>query len=138
MRNDRMAIGYLDDAIVRVEELARLFEMRRFNVVVREAQEGVELALKAALRWVGIEPAKVHDVSEILLEEQERFPCFFRDKIDRLAEISRKLARERGRSFYGDEERGVPASDLYSESDALEAIDDARFVLLLCRELIGE
>ena len=53
MRNDRMAIGYLEDATVRVGELKRLFEMKRFNVVIREAQEGVELALKAALRWVG-------------------------------------------------------------------------------------
>ena len=137
MRNDRMAIGYLEDATVRVGELKRLFEMKRFNVVIGEAQEGVELALKAALRWVGVEPAKVHDVSEILLGEQDRFPRFFRDEIVRLAEISRKLARERGRSFYGDEERGVPASELYSDSDALEAIDDAQFVLQLCRELIS-
>ena len=34
MRNDRMAIGYLEDATVRVGELKRLFEMRRFNVVI--------------------------------------------------------------------------------------------------------
>ena len=116
MRNDRMAISYLEDAIVRFEGLERLFGMRRFNVVVREAQECVELALKGALRWVGVEPAKVHDVSEILIEERGRFPEFFEKAMDKLAEISKRLARERGRSFYGDEEKGIPPSELYTES----------------------
>ena len=137
MRNDRMAVGYLEDAKVKVEELKPLMRRKRFNIVVREAQESVELMLKGALRWVGIEPSKTHDVSEILLREKERFPSFFQDEMEKIAEISRVLARERGRSFYGDEDRGIPASELYSESDAREAVENARFILDLCEKLVS-
>ena len=136
MRNDRMAMGYLEDARIKVEELEHLMRRGRFNIVVREVQESVELMLKAALRWMGIEPAKTHDVSEILLHERGRFPSFFQNEIGKIAEISRVLARERGRSFYGDENRGIPASELYSESDAREAIENARFTLDLCERLV--
>jgi HEPN domain-containing protein len=111
---------------------------RRFNIVVREAQESVELMLKAALRWVGVEPSKTHDVSEILLRERGKFPSFFQNELGKIAEISRVLTRERGRSFYGDEDRGIPASELYSESDAREATENARLILDLCERLVSK
>jgi len=136
MRNDRMAKAYLEDGREKAEEARRLLSRGRHHMVVREAQEGVELLLKAALRYVGVEPAKVHDVSEVLLQEAGRFPQYFRNALEELAEISRLLARERGRSFYGDEDRGIPPSELYSEEDASEALEKLKFVLEMCERLI--
>ena len=37
---------------------------------VRESQEVVELALKGLLRVSGIEPPRIHDVSEVLMAEK--------------------------------------------------------------------
>jgi len=137
MTNERMARGYIKDAREKFESLIYFLKRERFNIVVREAQECVELSLKAALRYVGVESAKSHDVSELLLREERRFPGFFREKLERLAEISRVLTMERGRSFYGDEERGIPPSELYSKDDAEEAIGKADFALKLSERLIG-
>ncbi|MCS7113691.1 MAG: HEPN domain-containing protein, partial [Candidatus Bathyarchaeota archaeon] len=45
--------------------------------VVRQCQEAVELSLKAALRLVGVEPPKWHDVGPLLRREKGRFPSWF-------------------------------------------------------------
>lgn len=45
---------------------------------MREAQECVELFLKGALRLVAVEPARTHDVAEVLRREVNRFPEWFR------------------------------------------------------------
>ncbi|MBS7645703.1 HEPN domain-containing protein [Candidatus Bathyarchaeota archaeon] len=53
---------------------------------VRSSQECVELSLKAALRLVGVEYPKKHDVSRVLLMNKEKFPEWF--AVEKLAEIS--------------------------------------------------
>jgi len=73
-----------------------------YPYVLRQCQEAVELLLKAALRLVGIEPPKWHDVGAILKREVERFPGWFRSEVPKLARISRKLRREREPAMYGD------------------------------------
>lgn len=96
----------------------------------------VELALKAALRVVGVEVPHIHDVGIILKDHQEKFPEVFRGEIDRMASISRRLRREREVSFYGDEEIGAPPQQLYVEADARTALEDAHFVLDHCQRLL--
>jgi HEPN domain-containing protein len=92
--------------------------------VVREAQEIVELALKGMLRQVGVEPPKWHDVGGFLLQFGDRFPAFERDQLERLAEISARLRKEREFSFYGDIDF-IP-TEQYSLEDAQRAIDEAQ------------
>jgi HEPN domain-containing protein len=100
-----------------------LTDERAWSDVVREAQELVELALKAALRVVGIDPPKWHDVGPILVESARAFPEPFTSAIPRLAEISRWLRRERELAFYGDVDL-VP-TESYHEGDAARAMADA-------------
>jgi HEPN domain-containing protein len=107
-----------------------------WNLAVRRAQEAVELALKGALLWAGLEVPWVHDVSMILRKHRSRFPADFARHIPRLAAVSRALGAERERSFYGDEESGLPPEMLYGEYDAAEALEKATFVLGACRSLI--
>jgi HEPN domain-containing protein len=107
-----------------------------WNLAVRRAQEAVELALKGALLWIGLEVPRVHDVGPFIRQHVSRFPEPFSQHIPRLISVSRSLSVERERSFYGDEESGLPPEMLYSEGDAAEAIEKAKFVLEVCHELL--
>jgi HEPN domain-containing protein len=126
--NERIARGYFQEAEGRLRYLDALLLDKRFATVVREAQEVVELLLKAALRFVGIEPARTHDVSRIMRLNAGRFPDWFRVNIEELSRISTELAADRGPSFYGDEARGIPPDELFHEEDARTALERARFV----------
>ena len=103
--------------------------------VVREAQEAVELALKGVLRQVGVEPPKWHDVSGPLLEFGDRFSRPMRDDLERMAEVSRWLRKEREFAFYGDVDF-VP-TEQYTGADAARAAADARFVVAAVAREMG-
>lgn len=106
------------------------------NLVVRRSQEVFELALRAALRDVGIEALKTHDVGQLLRGHQDKFPVSFRRWIERLAAISRRLRMERELSFYGDEETGASPQELYGREDATGYLKEANYVLDQCVALI--
>lgn len=110
-------------------------ELGGHSDVVREAQELVELALKGMLRAVGIEPPKFHDVGPLLLEYRERFVLAARERLERAAQISDWLRRNRELAFYGDVDF-IP-TDRYSAEDATRAYDDAAWVVALAEEVIG-
>jgi HEPN domain-containing protein len=135
--NEDLARGYFREAEGRLRHLDALLADRRFATVVREAQEVVELLLKAALRFVGIEPARTHEVSGILRQNALRFPGWFGAQLEELARISTALAQDRGPSFYGDEVRGIPPDQLFHREDAERALEWARFVFGCCQRLLG-
>ena len=83
---------------------------------------------------MGIEPPKWHDVSELLINHRERFPEPFHQTIPRLAEISKRLRKERELAFYGDID--FILSEEYTEKDAKRAIADAVFVVQNATSLI--
>ncbi|MEM1986311.1 MAG: HEPN domain-containing protein [Nitrososphaeria archaeon] len=109
-----------------------------FPYVVRQCQEAVELALKASLRLVGVEPPKWHDVGPVLKREREKFPKWFQEKVDELASISRSLRKERELAMYGDEEAGVSPEELYIRSDAEYALKLTEIVLFNANKLLSE
>ena len=74
MHNPELAADYIRRAAVRLKALDVLFAGESWADVVRESQEVVELALKALLRSCGIDPPRTHDVSEVLLREEDRLP----------------------------------------------------------------
>lgn len=83
MTNYEMAESYLVQAMEIRLEAESAYRRDVWNLVVRRSQEVVELALKAALRAVGIEVPHIHDVRIILKDHQEKFPETFRQEIDR-------------------------------------------------------
>lgn len=137
MTNERIARGYFQEGEGRLRHLDTLLADKRFATVVREAQEVVELLLKAALRFVGIEPTRTHEVSQILRQNASRFPDWFSASIDELGRISTELAQDRGPSFYGDEARGIPPDELFQQEDAETALEWARFVFRCCQRLLA-
>jgi len=62
MNNVTMAKAYLRQARERLRHANEALEGGNYPYVVRQSQEAVELSLKAALRLVGVEPPKWHDV----------------------------------------------------------------------------
>jgi HEPN domain-containing protein len=131
-----MAESYLNQAGERVKHAEEALQRGNYPYVMRQSQEAVELSLKAALRVVGIEPPKWHDVGPILMQNRDRFPEWFREKIPKVASMSRKLRREREASMYGDEETGLPPESLYTDEDAKEALSYADFVYEACKRLL--
>ncbi len=138
MNSLEMARSYLEEARVRLETAERALEGGSYAYCVRQCQEAVELSLKAALRAVGVEPPKWHDVGPVMLNELGRFPPWFRERAEELAFISRWLRREREPSMYGDEETGIPPSRLYTRYHAARALADARRVFEAVEMLVGE
>jgi HEPN domain-containing protein len=124
MRNPDLAADYIQRAGIRLRALDVLYDAESWADVVREAQEIVELALKALLRACGIEAPRIHDVSDILLSERTRLPSALDGEVEALAEVSRQLRRDRELAFYGAED--LTPSGFYSRSDAERARGSAR------------
>lgn len=127
MRNMDLAADYIRRAGVRLKALDVLYEGESWADVVREAQEIVELALKGLLRASGVEPPRVHDVSDALRLERDRLPPSVQTALERLAEASRRLRRDRELAYYGAED--LTPSGFYTREDADAARADAAFVV---------
>ena len=128
-----MARSYFSEAKIRLKTARSARRKKNFAFTVRQSQECVELYLKGVLRYVGIEPPKWHDVGIILKNEIDRFPEWFKKRVDELAQISKELRRERELSMYGDSK--LPADKLYSRIEANEAYKKAKIVANLCQQL---
>lgn len=129
MRNRDLAADYVRRATVRLRAVDVLFEAQSWADVVRESQEIVELALKGLLRHFAVEAPRIHDVSEVLLEERKRLPASLDAEAGRMAAISKELRRDRELAFYGAED--LTPSDFYGRADAERARDGARTIIQL-------
>jgi HEPN domain-containing protein len=138
LNNLDMARSHLRRAAERVRHAEEALTNGNYPYVVRQCQEAVELALRAALRMVGVEPPKWHDVGPVLRRERGRFPAWFQGHMDELVSISRSLRKERELAMYGDEESGIPPEELYTRLDAEYALTNARRVLDLVEKLMEE
>lgn len=124
MRSPELASDYVRRASARLTALDALFAAESWADVVRESQEVVELALKGLLRAVGVEPPRIHDVSDALLAERARLPPALEPHLEALAAGSRQLRRDRELAFCGAED--LTPSGFYTRADAVAAREIAR------------
>lgn len=129
MTTHGMALKAFRQAEYRLQLVQKALADSEWATVVRESQEVVELALKALLRYLGVEPPRWHDVTGVLRAESARLPVVLAGDLDRLCAISASLRADRELSFYGDETRQLAPDDLYGEADARPAAESARFVV---------
>ncbi len=102
-----------------------------FDMVVRRAQEAVELVLKGALTILGIEYPKIHDVGKVFADVVQRKVGTMESEIlEKIIHISTRLSENRAPAFYGERS--------YGEGEAKEAHCDALFVLDKVKELLKE
>ncbi len=120
------------DWIVQAQEYLRMareaVRIGMLAIAVRQAQTSVELSLKAALRWSGIDHPREHDVSDAIRAEIERFPPWFREAMDTALPLSSELVRQRQIALYGLEREGKPPSKVFTDPAAVQ-----RFVSLARR-----
>jgi HEPN domain-containing protein len=135
VHNTGLARDYIERATARLRAVDVLFEAESWADVVRESQELVELALKALLRSVGIDPPRIHDVSDVLKAEAHWLPDSLRGELGTLTRISRDLRRDRELAFYGAED--LTPSGFYTREDGERARTDARRTVELVRPHIG-
>lgn len=108
-------------------EVRGAWASKDYNMVVRRGQEVVELALKGALRVLGVDYPKVHDVGPIFTEQARKKDIPLGGEIlEKIEEISLWLAEARAPSFYGERD--------YAREDAEKALEDACFVLQEIKE----
>ena len=134
MTGRELSLAYLAKVRLRMEVLRLLAARQGWSDLVREAQELVELATKAMLRQVGIDPPRLHDVGPVLLAERDRFPPALLDRIPELAEESQWLRAQRELAFYGDVE-WIP-TERYGRADGERALAAAHLALQMAEELI--
>lgn len=93
-----------------------------YNMVMRRAQETVELALKGALRILGVDYPKEHDVGPLFVQRAKaKIPTVDQAALQEIGSISRRLAQTRAPSFYLERR--------YGREEARQALEDSRFVL---------
>jgi HEPN domain-containing protein len=102
-------------------ELKTAMGNKDWNLTVRRSQEVVELSLKGALKALGIDFPKVHDVGMILSKgAREKGASLSEDTLARIQQVSKWLAEARAPAFYVERN--------YSKDDASKARRDALFV----------
>lgn len=138
MTSDQLARDYLARARARRAALHALMDAGGYPDVVRESQDIVELVLKGALRFVGVDPPKRHDVHRAVMPFIDRLPPEWREMLVDLREGLDRLADDRAPSFYGDEARDIPASELFGEADARRAIAVAERLLDMYARLLSD
>ncbi|TDA70283.1 MAG: HEPN domain-containing protein [Clostridia bacterium] len=131
MTKDALTAAYLEKAWVRFQALLFYKEKGAYSDVVREAQEMVELLLKAVLRSIGAEVPKVHDVGRALEKHRHLLPSPLQKCLGEIKRISKRLRKERELSFYGADDF-IPTEE-YTVEDAEKAIADAEYVLAAVR-----
>lgn len=131
-----MARGIMAKADVALRQAHEALDHGDWSDAVRRSQEAVELALKALLRFLSIEPPKWHDPSDILRAEAERLPPPVRDRLDEITAASAALRKDRERSMYGDEEEGLPPQALFDERAGRTAAERAEAVVSLVRGVV--
>lgn len=131
MSNDELAAAYLKKAALRLKILPAYIEKEGYSDAACEAQEIVELAIRAMLRIIGIDPPKWHDVSGLIAEHREKFPTAVQQRIPELVALSQRLRKEREIAMYGDIDM-IPTS-LYSRADAERALAEAALAVELAQ-----
>jgi HEPN domain-containing protein len=135
MTTNELAAGYHRKCVDRLAALDVLHARHAHSDMVPESQEVVELALKGMLRWAGIDPPKIHDVGDLLLEFAGRFEGVSGAELAALARASKELRKEREFSFSGDIDF-IP-TDEYDADDADTAIGQARLAAACLGRLLG-
>ncbi|MCB0370908.1 MAG: HEPN domain-containing protein [Bdellovibrionales bacterium] len=127
MKTKSLEQDYIDRAEIRLGAVKYLYSKKAWADVVRESQEIVELALIAILRRCHIEVPRIHDVSNILIQEKSKLPEPINERLEKLADISRQLRRDREFAYYGSED--LTPSEFYNQKDAKLAFSSAIYVV---------
>lgn len=136
MKSQDLVADYILRANGRLKSVHTLFQEKLWADTVRESQEVVELALKALLRHYRIDIPRIHDVSEVLEQNKDRFSSEINKNLEFLMNTSHDLRRDRELAFYGSED--ITPHNFYKEKHAKVALENARKVVQICKSDIEQ
>ncbi|NVM53204.1 MAG: HEPN domain-containing protein [Candidatus Helarchaeota archaeon] len=131
------AKDYLDGSKLRLETAENALNKNVYAYCIRQCQEATELSLKAALKLIGIDYPKWHDVGIVLVKEKVRFPSWFQKIIPKLNNISKLLASQREAAMYGIEISKKSPSSVFTKENAENALEDAKFCVNNVEKLLN-
>lgn len=122
MTNFESGEKLLKEAEEYFEEMVSAYKRGSWNIVIRRAQEVVELSLKGVLKIMGVEYPKVHDPARFFIETLDLRGIEV-DEATRLKieETSADLADKRAPAFYFEKE--------YNEAEASKAKQGVEFIV---------
>ncbi len=133
------ARDYIERGAERLKAAEGAMGRRSYPDVIRFSQEATELSLKSALRLVGVEYPKMHDVGDVLVSQKEAFPRWFAREIPWMGEFSRVMADKRSAAIYGVEANGKPPGEIFRDKgEARESLNTAGRVHEFCSRLMRE
>ena len=118
----RLGQGDVDQARVRLGQLAQLQGEGRYAEAVRESRAAAAQALAGLLRLLGIEPPQEQDVTRVLASQRDHLPPTVARHLKEIRRIAKPL---RG----GQEAGGDLAYDEADMDSATEAIELAGLVV---------
>ncbi|AEJ61862.1 HEPN domain protein [Spirochaeta thermophila DSM 6578] len=125
---------YLMRARIRIRALEFFRSEGDHADVVREAQEVVELLLKALMMRMGLDVPKVHDVSRAMEVHRDLFPPLIREEMPFIRRLSRDLRKERELAFYGAHD-WIPGQE-YTDEDSARLLGEVRRLASLVEEAV--
>jgi len=129
MKNFKSGKDLLKDAQRHYRQLVDAYDERWWNIVVRRAQEVVELSLKGILKMECIEYPKIHDIGAVFVKTMKEKGIELEEEMyEKIIEISDYLAKERGPSFYGEKR--------YTKKDAKKAKEFAETIIEITRKIL--
>jgi len=127
-----VTFALLSDAVIILDETQISLELCHWYRVVRKCQDATELAI---FRYLGIEYPKSHLLGRVIKRELGEFRFLDIDELNKMAFITDSLTFDREPSFYGSP-NGTPASELFDEEDAREAIENTKWILDAVKKII--
>ena len=128
MNNFDLSQKLLSEARECYENMLNSYGKSSWNMVIRRAQEVVELSIKALLKIMGVEYPKSHDVGEVFeLTCIQNGIMVENTVLIRIKQISYELAKDRSPAFY--------IEKIYNEENAEKAKTDAEFVMNFAESL---
>jgi len=119
MKNFKSGEKLIEDAKVYYKEIQIAFEKKKRNIVIRKAQEVVELSLKRILKIGYIDYPKVHYIAPLFLNFVKEKKLEVDEKmLEKIHNVPENLAKERAPAFYGEK--------ICSEEEAKEALEGAK------------
>lgn len=131
-----LAKSNIRQASLRLETAQGAFKKGEYAYAIRQCQECVELALKGALNFIGVEYPHYHEVSPILIEKKSSFSPWFRNEIEEFANISKDLARKREPAMYGQEVKGLTPESLFTKKEANEVLNKTENLFKKTKKLV--
>ncbi len=117
-----VAKGYVEQAGESIDAAGDALRRGNIATATREAQLTVELAVKASLYEVGVEPPRDHDIHVFLLRHRTALPPAWQRKVGEWAEAMGELSLLRARAWYGDPREGRTAREMFSDREETERL----------------